>query len=184
MVLASSGGIPRAPPYSSTYWVHTFSYTGLSPCFVYLSRIFLLKYDFITHNVCQGYFLFNRLYLGNRFCFLFLQLLRCFSSLGCPYTAMYLLYNNRPSTCWVPPFGYLRISAYLLLPVAFRRSSRPSSSSSAKAFPVRSFFLYLTNFFYPLLKFFLILTSSSFDVCDKYYPIFKDLYSFATITLL
>ena len=25
---------------------------------------------------------FNRLYLGNRYCFLFLQVLRCFSSLG------------------------------------------------------------------------------------------------------
>ena len=148
MVLASSGGIPRAPPYSSTYRVHTFSYTGLSPSSVCLSITLLLKYEFLTPNVCQGYFLFNRLYLGNRFCFLLLQLLRCFSSLGCPHIAMYLLYDIRPSTWWVPPFGYLRISAYLLLPVAFRRSSRPSSSSSAKAFPVRSFFLYLTNSFW------------------------------------
>ena len=29
-----------------------------------------------------GWFLFARRYWGNRFCFLFLQLLRCFSSLG------------------------------------------------------------------------------------------------------
>ena len=35
---------------------------------------------------------------------------------------------------WVPPFGYLRIKAYLLLPEAFRCLSRPSSASSAKAF--------------------------------------------------
>ena len=37
----------------------------------------------------------------------------------------------------VPPFGYLRIKAYLLLPEAFRRLLRPSSASSAKAFTVR-----------------------------------------------
>ena len=33
----------------------------------------------------------------------------------------------------VPPFGYLRISGYLLLPAAFRSLSRPSSAPSAKA---------------------------------------------------
>ena len=40
-----------------------------------------------------------------------------------------------------PPFGYLRIIAYLLLPEAFRGSSRPSSASSAKAFTMRPFIL-------------------------------------------
>ena len=34
--------------------------------------------------------------------------------------------------CWVPPFGNLWIKAYLLLPKAYRCSSRPSSASSAK----------------------------------------------------
>ena len=34
---------------------------------------------------------------------------------------------------WVPPFGYLRINGYLLLPAAFRSLSRPSSAPSAKA---------------------------------------------------
>ena len=38
----------------------------------------------------------------------------------------------------IAPFGYLRIDAYLRLPVAFRSSSRPSSAPSAKAFPLRS----------------------------------------------
>ena len=32
---------------------------------------------------------------------------------------------------WVPPFGHLRIKAYLQLPEAFRRSSRPSSALGA-----------------------------------------------------
>ncbi len=41
----------------------------------------------------------------------------------------------------VPPFGYLWILAHLQLPKAFRRSSRPSSAPSAKAFTVRPLFL-------------------------------------------
>ena len=40
---------------------------------------------------------------------------------------------------WVAPFGNLRIKGYLLLPVAYRSLSRPSSAPDAKAFPLRSF---------------------------------------------
>ncbi len=65
-----------------------------------------------------GSFLFARRYLGNRFFFLFLQLLRCFSSLRLP--SLTLTVNDNTSRYWVPPFGYLRIIAYLLLPEAFR----------------------------------------------------------------
>ena len=36
------------------------------------------------NNSGLGYFPFARHYLGNHFCFLFLQVLRCFSSLGSP----------------------------------------------------------------------------------------------------
>ena len=39
----------------------------------------------------------------------------------------------------VSPFGNPRINGYLLLPVAYRSLSRPSSALSAKAFPLRSF---------------------------------------------
>ena len=39
----------------------------------------------------------------------------------------------------VSPFGDPRINGYLLLPVAYRSLSRPSSALSAKAFPLRSF---------------------------------------------
>ena len=38
----------------------------------------------------------------------------------------------------IAPFGYLRIYAYLQLPVAFRSLLRPSSAPGAKAFPLRS----------------------------------------------
>ena len=34
---------------------------------------------------------------------------------------------------WVPPFGNLRVNGYVLLTVAYRSLSRPSSAPSAKA---------------------------------------------------
>ena len=46
---------------------------------------------------------------------------------------------------WVSPFGNLRITGYLLLPEAYRSLSRPSSAPDAKAFPLRSFQLDLSN---------------------------------------
>ena len=39
----------------------------------------------------------------------------------------------------VPPFGNLRLSAYLRLIVAYRSLSRPSSTPDAKAFPLCSY---------------------------------------------
>ena len=46
---------------------------------------------------------------------------------------------------WVSPFGNLRISAHLQLPEAYRSLSRPSSAPDAKAFPLRSFLLDLSD---------------------------------------
>ena len=40
---------------------------------------------------------------------------------------------------WVAPFGNLRVKGYLLLTVAYRSLSRPSSAPDAKAFPLRSY---------------------------------------------
>ena len=45
---------------------------------------------------------------------------------------------------WVSPFRYLRIKAYLQLPVAFRSLSRLSSALSAKASTLRSYSLNLS----------------------------------------
>ena len=47
-------------------------------------------------------------------------------------------YHNTVLLYWVPPFGYLRVYGYLLLPAAFRSLSRPSSAPDAKAFFVCS----------------------------------------------
>ena len=86
-----------------------------------------------------GSFHFARRYSGNRVFFLFLRLLRCFSSPGSlPYVMDWRM-DDRGLLCRVSPFGYLRINGYLLLPEAFRSLSRPSSALSAKASTLRSF---------------------------------------------
>ena len=51
-----------------------------------------------------------------------------------------LFYSTHVDTffmCRVPPFGNLRIEAYLRLPEAYRSLSRPSSALDAKASPLR-----------------------------------------------
>ena len=86
-----------------------------------------------------GSFHFARRYFGNRCFFLFLRLLRCFSSPGSLCMAMYSPCSNRSFSGWVSPFRYLRIIGYLLLTVAFRSLSRLSSALSAKASTLRSY---------------------------------------------
>ena len=82
---------------------------------------------------------FARRYSGNRVFFLFLRLLRCFSSPGSlPYVMDWRM-DTWSLSRWVSPFGHLRINGYLLLPAAFRSLSRPSSALSAKASTLRSF---------------------------------------------
>ena len=45
------------------------------------------------HITGLGYFPFARRYLGNHYCFLFLRLLRCFSSPRLPHRPMYSVYD-------------------------------------------------------------------------------------------
>ena len=65
-----------------------------------------------------------RHYWGNHSYFLFLKVLRCFSSLGSP---PYLGMDTCPSGRWVVPFGNPRVTGYLHLTAAYRSLSRPSS---------------------------------------------------------
>ncbi len=118
------------------------SYTGLSPTMMQLSRSFYYKFkvhftvlqpQFCRNKIGLGFSPFARHYLGNHYCFLFLQVLRCFSSLGYLF-----LRNEQSSTIRVSPFGNLRIEGHLHLPEAYRSLSRPSSSLRAKASSMRS----------------------------------------------
>jgi hypothetical protein len=64
--------------------------------------------------------MFARHYLRNLGWFLFLELLRCFSSLGsppCPY-----IFRTGYPCGWVSPFGYVRIKAYLPAPRTFTQA--------------------------------------------------------------
>ena len=76
---------------------------------------------------------FARRYSGNRCFFLFLRVLRCFSSPGSPPYVMDWRMDTRGFLVWVSPFRNLRINGYLLLPEAYRSLSRLSSALSAKA---------------------------------------------------
>ena len=58
--------------------------------------------------------------------FLFLRVLRCFSSPG-----LLLLRGNTSSMYWVAPFGHLGINSCVPIPRAFRSLPRPSSPLKA-----------------------------------------------------
>ena len=89
-------------------------------------------------------FAFARHYSQNLGWFLFLPVLRCFSSRGSPRNAMYLRYVSWFFIMSVSTFGNLRINAYLQLPAAYRSLSRPSSAPDAKAFALCSYSLELS----------------------------------------
>ena len=89
-------------------------------------------------------FAFARHYSQNLGWFLFLPVLRCFSSRGSPRNAMYSRYVSWFFTMSVSTFGNLRINAYLQLRAAYRSLSRPSSAPDAKAFALCSYSLELS----------------------------------------
>ena len=110
------------------------SNTGLSPSMIVLSRTFFSqsKYDNVVLQpllsvATKQVWAPPRSLATTRgiiIYFLFLKVLRCFSSLRSPH---YFCSDNRSSTCWVVPFGNPWIKGYLHLPKAYRSLSRPSS---------------------------------------------------------
>ena len=84
---------------------------------------------------------FARRYLRNHSYFLFLCLLRCFSSAGSRLHTMDSCAVAAGLPQQVSPFRDPRITGYLLLPAAYRSLSRLSSALSAKASTLRSFCL-------------------------------------------
>ena len=71
---------------------------------------------------------FARRYYGNRFCFLFLRLLRCFNSPG----SLFLIYEFNKQFFEVALLGNLRFFACFQLLEVFRWLPRPSSSLNAQ----------------------------------------------------
>ena len=142
-------GTTLVPPGSSPI-----SSTGVSPSSLGCSKTIRLsslnstRWSATPKNKSFGLasFPFARRYLGHRSFFLFLELLRCFSSPRSLLTDyLFHLWMTTHYRRRVPPFGYLRISGYLLLPAAFRSLSRPSSAPSAKASALCSYSLDLSS---------------------------------------
>ena len=133
MVPADSDGISPVPPYSGyrpgklACQYGAITLCGL-PSQVILVRLLtvvaVLQPPGCRNNPDLGSSPFARHYLGNHYCFLFLRLLRCFSSPGWPHV---LRHDNPTSSDWVAPFGHPRITPYLPVPADFRSLSRPSS---------------------------------------------------------
>ena len=66
--------------------------------------------------------------------FLFLRILRCFTSPRVALSRLCIHLEVTPNyRCRVSPFGYLRIKACMPLPEAYRSLLRPSSPDDAKA---------------------------------------------------
>jgi hypothetical protein len=142
MVPAASDRISRVPPYSGYHYLLSASvygpFTPFGQTFQtvplrFNSNIVALQPQNCLNNSGLGSSRFDRHYSGNHFCFLFLRLMRCFSSPGLPPDCS----GYHAYAWWVVPFGYPRINSYLPIPTAFRSLSRPSSPLRAKASSVR-----------------------------------------------
>ncbi len=141
MVLPASEGIPPVPPYSGSHYVpHLYVYGTLTPCGV-PSQVLRLQQVSNKWSYNPGRAVTPPVWAlppslattrGITACFLFLRVLRCFSS-----PRWLTLRCNVASLHWVAPFGHPRIKACVRLPVAFRRLPRPSSPARAQASPRR-----------------------------------------------
>ena len=143
--LALGGGPPYFPQGSSclvVLWIplalFRFHLRGFHPLWLAFPKPFYYRLSHFLRSltpVCShtglGSFHFARRYFGNRCFFLFLRVLRCFSSPGSPPYVMDSRMDNQGLLGWVSPFRYLRLFGYLLLPEAFRSLSRLSSALSA-----------------------------------------------------
>ena len=140
MVPPISHKVSRVSWYSGYCRCLPLSNTRLSLSLAGFPKTFLLASNSLMQSITPertrsglGSFPFARRYSGNRCFFLFLRVLRCFSSPGSLHAPMDSVHDDRSSSCRVPPFRHPRLNGYLLLPAAFRSLSRLSSALSAKA---------------------------------------------------
>ena len=138
--------VSRVRYYSGATWLVSDFVYGSFTLFAWLfqnhSTIFLNTFWWSATPKNKSFglasFPFARRYLGNRCFFLFLLLLRCFSSEGFLCIAMDLLCSDGVLLRRVSPFGNPGVYGYLLLTPAYRSLSRPSSAPDAKSFSLRS----------------------------------------------
>ena len=143
MVPADSRRIPRAPRYSGCHWASDgFGYGAVTLYDVTFQSLLLAislatAWSYNPHEAGTSWVWAIPRSLATTYgiiiYFLFLRVLRCFSSPRSPLQ----IADNRSATCWVVPFGNPRINGYLLLNAAYRSLSRPSSPVRAKASAIR-----------------------------------------------
>ena len=141
MVPAPSGKVSRVSPYSGSRWLPSGFAYGAFTRSGWLSQnhsaAFRLPLSAARTPAADAAGLpsspFARRYSGNRCFFLFLRVLRCFSSPGSPCMPMDSAYSGGVLPRRVSPFRNLRVVGYLLLAAAYRSLSRLSSALSAKA---------------------------------------------------
>ena len=128
---------------------HSASITGLSPATVELSR------TFFSLSVYYGVVLLPRTCVATCAVWALPRslattggIIKLFSLPGGtkmfqfpPFASLTCAKDNRPSACWVVPFGNPWINGHLHLPMAYRSLSRPSSPPRAKASTRRPNFL-------------------------------------------
>ena len=185
MVPADSDRVSRAPPYSGYYQVlgifhlqdFHLLWSNFPEVFYYIPKVHIvvLQPQNCRNNSGLGQPPFARHYSGDHYCFLFLRLLRCFSSPG-----QLPLRDNTSPRCWVAPFGNLRIIGFY---APTRSLSQPNASFIAseslgiRHTPLFSFlcfcFLFVVIYIsiYSLIKitfyYFLIFTISFFQYVNE-----------------
>jgi hypothetical protein len=134
VVLTNSDRISRVPPYSGTQSrdFQAFAYGAFTLYGATFQTLLLTIKPGInrplsghphwaprprrTRSVGLACSRFARRYYGNRCCFLFLRVLRCFTSPGWLPPPMYSATDDKVLTCQVSPFGNPRIKAWLAAP--------------------------------------------------------------------
>ncbi len=151
MVPPTSHRVPRVPWYSGSCRCLLLPRTGLSPSTAGFPKTVPLASSSLLQSFTParsrsglGSFPSARRYSGNRCFFLFLRVLRCFSSPGSLPCVMDWRMDGWSFSSRVSPFGHPWIDGYVLLPTAFRSLSRPSSALSAKASALRPYQLNLS----------------------------------------
>ena len=133
-----------------------FSPTRLSLCIVQLSS--WLRLRFLLRLIPEPYYYssfgllrFRSPLLAESFLLSFPPGTKMFQFPGFPsHTLCVQVWIIRYYSYWVPSFGNLRVIGYLLLTVAYRSLSRPSSAPCTKASTSMLFVAW--SFFYPLLS--------------------------------
>ncbi len=153
MVPPTSCKVPRVSQYSGSYRLPSVFAYGPFTLYGRPSHAVLLTFriPYVVHNPMSkahglGSSAFARRYLRNRCFFLFLCLLRCFSSAGSLCMAMCSPCSDGGSLRRVAPFRDPWVTGYLLLTTAYRSLSRLSSALSAKASTLCSLLLDLCWF--------------------------------------